>query len=125
MKSVYILGGVLVVVAVVGYWYQNQTDDKAADPATVAAVTERAILTPLAADVEMTSLLDKDAWKLVDDVSEIEDGAGVRTSDVGRAIVANDLEIITSLDNNSEIRLNLSPDKKTNESRAQRWENLD
>ncbi len=112
MKNVYILGGILVVIAAAGYWYQGVSEEKLADPATVVEATERAILTPLSADVEMTSLLDPEAWKVISAVSEVEDGAGVRTSTEGRAVIANDLEIITSLDSNSEIKLALSPDKK-------------
>ncbi len=108
MKYLYGIIGLLVVAAA-GYFYSNQ------NPGTEATVVDnnvRATLSPLSADVSVTSELDPEAWKVVTEERAIKDGSSVRTSPEGRALVRSDATIVTALDSNTEVVVNLTPDGK-------------
>ena len=109
MKYLYGVVGLLVIAAALGYLYINQSSS---EPATADSAEIRATISPLSADVSITSELDPEAWKVITEELAIADGSSVRTSAEGRAIVRSDSTILTALDSNTEVVLNLTPDGK-------------
>ena len=110
MKYVYILGGLLLVVAAAGY-IALHTNERAEVPANAMRSAE---VTPLAPDVSLqASASSSAAWSVLAEPTPVLDGGKVRTSEVGRAVITHDSEILTSLDSNSEVTLSLGEDGKS------------
>lgn len=109
MKYVLVVG--LIVVVVISLFYafsiNNEPDQAALESIDIVSQFE---VTPLSADVSVSSTADD--WDVITELKRVLSGNTVRTSADGRAIIANDSEIISSLDNNSEIKVNRSSDSK-------------
>lgn len=86
----------------------SNQDQTAEESPTVASVD----VTPLSADVSITNQVNQEEWDVITEKNTAGNRSKVRTSADGRAIVARDSEIISSLDNNTEITISLSSDKK-------------
>ena len=71
------------------------------------------LLQPLAAEVFLFdhSLSD---WSAITAETPLQDGAQIKTSATGRALVTRDTELVTSINSNSEMTLSLSEDQKSN-----------
>lgn len=109
MKYAYVLVG-LILAAIAGWiYFASQTDQPAPDVTLKETVSKTAAVMPLSADV---SLGISETWNVIATTTTVEDGAKVRTSTDGRAIVSVETDIISSLDNNSEMTIHLSSDKK-------------
>jgi hypothetical protein len=113
MKYHYVGLGVLVILGGL-LWlfhYSNQaqiSEETAREEVVVATVA----VIPLAADVSILSTLKQGQFDVIATTSSVANGSTVKTSVDGRAVVAHEDSIISSLDNNSEIVINLSSDKK-------------
>ena len=112
MKYLYWGGGLLIVIAVALFLYQNIKKNEPPviediKPETVAT----ALVTPLALDVSLAAPGTTN-FTLIATTTPVSDGSSIKTSASGRAIVARESAILSSLDNSTEITLNLTPDKK-------------
>lgn len=113
MKRIYIAVGVLAILSVVAGVYVAYLESPSVDePITADSGPVTVSVTPLSAEVSLGSVLRPEAWSMIASTSNAVDGTKVKTSAAGRAIVAREADIISSLDNNTEITINLSPDKK-------------
>ena len=109
MKYAYVLVG-LVLAALAGWiYFANQTDQSTQDVTLEETVSKTAAVMPLSAEVSVGVF---DTWNVIATTSTVEDGAEVKTSADGRAIVSVETSIISSLDNNSEMTIHLSSDKE-------------
>ena len=114
MKRISIILGVVVLLALMMWAYFSlQKSNGMPAPATVSLQTPpvTVAVTPLAADVSLLSD-SQGEWNLIASTSNASDGTKVKTSADGRAIIAREATIISSLDNNTEVTLNFSPNKK-------------
>lgn len=106
------LGILLLFVVVFGvYWLRHSDISKETPPPTPVASPMVAV-TPLSADVSLLAADAQSPWVVIASTTSASDGSTVKTSSDGRAIVAREATIISSLDNNTELTLNFGPDKK-------------
>lgn len=109
MKYVYGMLGVGVILAVASWLYFSTNKPVAPNPE--APLLASVQVNPLADDVSLTSS-DSGESLVITTEQTATDGSIVQTSADGRAIITRESSIISSLDNNTEITINLSPDKK-------------
>lgn len=109
----YLLGtaGLILVIGLTSWLYisKNESGQNLEGKDAVQAASHVKV-TPLSADVSIS--LDLNEGSVITEPKDVSDGSTVKTSADGRAIIANDESIISSLDNNSEITLALSDGKK-------------
>lgn len=116
MKKLLLLGvlAVLVLVAVI-VSLLFRTDTSQVESLSTAPITTSStvLLQPLAAEVFLFdhSLSD---WSAITAETPLQDGAQIKTSATGRALVTRDTELVTSINSNSEMTLSLSEDQKSN-----------
>lgn len=107
----YLSVGLILAVGFVIWWSVSKTDvNQDVGTTEVSQTTFQVKVTPLSADVSIS--LDSNGEEIITELKEVSDGSTIKTSADGRAIIANDDSIISSLDNNSEITLALSDGKK-------------
>ena len=111
MKYVYVALGVIALVAVAGRLYLGSMQTEPLPETVTGDVAQRTVaVMPLSADVSLSG--GTDSWSVIATTSVAGDGTKVKTSADGRAIVSIEVEIISSLDNNSEITIELGTDSK-------------
>lgn len=116
MKRILILLIVMAFFAVIGRMVFLQQESTPA-PAPVSenkgeVQSATVAVTPLSAEVSLLSGTATTTWNVIASTSDAYDGSHVKTSANGRAIITRESDIISSLDNNSEVTISLSPDKK-------------
>lgn len=116
MKKLLLLGSVLslaLVVLIISLLFKPNAsqDNTVANLETEVAST--VLLQPLAAEV---SIFDNNLanWLVVDTETPVVDGAQIKTSSTGRALLTKDSDIVTSINSNTEMTLSLSADQKSN-----------
>ena len=117
MKWRYIfVGGLVCLLAGVFVYYQSLQHVAEVPVAldTASSTVEKAQLTALSADVSVATEAAPSAWQVVPTDAAVADGNKIRTSSEGRAVIALKSDIVASLDNNTEIQLRLSSDRKEN-----------
>ncbi len=113
MKRLCISLVVLLLLGIVSgvYWLRHSDISKVTSPPISAASLTLAV-TPLNADVSLLAVGAQGPWTVIASTTNASDGSTVKTSSDGRAIVAREATIISSLDNNTELTLSFSSDKK-------------
>jgi FecR protein len=114
MKRISIIIGLVVLSALMMWaYFSHQKSNGTPAPTTVNLETPPTTIavTPLAADVSLLGAA-QGVWNVIASTSNVSDGSKVKTSPDGRAIIAREATIISSLDNNTEVTLNFSSDKK-------------
>ncbi len=113
MKKVVIGGAVIIILLTLGLIFieptpKNDTlDDNAISTESGSAV----MLQPLSADVSVSA--EESDWQVIETPQEVVNGNKVKTSAVGRAILTQDADILTSLNSNSELVVELGQDNNT------------
>ncbi len=116
MKKLLLLGGLgslILVVVIVSLLFKTHTSQDGVSFDSAPDTSSTVLLQPLATEV---SIFDSSlsAWSVVTAETPLLDGARIKTSATGRALITRDTDIMTSVNNNSELTLKLSEDQKTN-----------
>jgi hypothetical protein len=109
MKNV-ILFACLLAIAATALWVLRIDETASLDPKSVIAAS--ALVTPLSADVSLQSAASNTQSEIIFEPSEAPNESTVRTSAEGRALISVNNDIVSSLDNNSQITLELSQNKR-------------
>lgn len=113
MKYLYVGLGVLTILgALVWLFYDSNQAQISEETAREEIMVATVAVIPLAADVSIGSILKQGQFDVIATTSSVASGSTVKTSADGRAVIAHEASIVSSLDNNSEVVINLSSDKK-------------
>jgi hypothetical protein len=114
MKYVYVtLGAVSLLAAASWVYLENIHIEPVSETTAADTLPDRTVaVMPLSADVSLGGVTEAGLWNVIATTSVAKDGTKVKTSADGRAIVSTDKDIISSLDNNSEMTIELGVDKK-------------
>ena len=123
MKYVYILGGVLVVIAAVGYFWKDIAI--VSEPITS---TSSATLTALSKDVYLKRFAGDVETETVSIATPVANKDQIKTSAEGRAILTQGNDILTSLDNNTSLTVAIGEQGKKTRSElvaGQTWSKVE
>lgn len=110
MKIVVYVGAVIIVLLALGLIFLEPAPDVAKETLSEAKVAAPLLLQPLAPAVSITD--SSTTWKEIESETEVVNGDGIKTSVVGRAIVTQGSDIVTSIDSNSELVVEVGQDNK-------------
>lgn len=116
MKKLLLFGGVGAVVLVViifNLLFKTDTSQDEVLSKSLSDTSSTVLLQPLAADVSVFDV-GLSNWRLVVAETPLLDGAQIKTSATGRALLTRGTEIVTSINSNTEMTLSLSEDEKKN-----------
>jgi len=108
MKKVVIAGAVVIILLILGLIFIEPNDKESSMTGLEAAT----LLKPLAKDVSLSLSADSES-SVIDEEIEVASGNKITTSAAGRALLTQGSEIVTSVDSNSELTLDLNKDEKS------------
>ncbi|HMO78428.1 MAG TPA: FecR family protein [Candidatus Paceibacterota bacterium] len=110
MKKVVLAGAGVIVLLGLGLMF---LEPKAEVPTELQTETKSAalLLHPLATDVSVGDAAA--SWRVIDVETKVVNGDRIKTSASGRALITQDSDIVTSIDNNSELVVEVGEDNKS------------
>ena len=108
-----VLGSIVLIVVIFSLLFKKDANREEVLVESPTETSSTVLLQPLATDVSVfdNGLSD---WVLVTAETPLLDGTRIKTSATGRALITRDADIMTSVDSNTEMTLQLSENQKTN-----------